>query len=106
MNNNFLDLRRLLLISGCALWIALLGEAYCQAGELSSHQKFGREIYQELIEINTTHSSGDTTKAAQANVTSLRPRLCWPRKCWVYCIAVSLEERVFERATVPTTREA
>ncbi|MEO8427637.1 MAG: M20/M25/M40 family metallo-hydrolase [Verrucomicrobiota bacterium] len=67
-----LNLRPLLLISGCALWITLFGETYCQSGELSSHQKFVREIYQELIEINTTHSSGDTTKAAQAMAARLK----------------------------------
>lgn len=33
--------------------------------ELTSHQQLGREIYKELIETDTTHSTGDTTKAAE-----------------------------------------
>lgn len=36
------------------------------AGELTPHQQLGREIYKELIETDTTHSSGDTTKAAES----------------------------------------
>jgi acetylornithine deacetylase/succinyl-diaminopimelate desuccinylase-like protein len=35
------------------------------AGELTPHQQTGREIYQELVETDTSHSSGDTTKAAE-----------------------------------------
>ena len=35
------------------------------AVELSPHQMLGREIYKELIETDTTHSTGDTTKAAE-----------------------------------------
>src|SRR4051812_41291184 len=35
------------------------------AGELTPHQQLGREIYKELIETDTTHSTGDTTKAAE-----------------------------------------
>ena len=73
MNNLLLSLRRLLLISGWVVWIITISEeAYCQSAELSSHQKLVREIYQELIEINTTHSSGDTTKAAQAMAARLK----------------------------------
>ncbi|MGI9106388.1 MAG: M20/M25/M40 family metallo-hydrolase, partial [Pyrinomonadaceae bacterium] len=34
--------------------------------QLSPHQQLLREIYQELIEINTTDSVGDNTKAAEA----------------------------------------
>jgi len=36
-----------------------------RAGELTPYQKLGRDIYQELIETDTTHSTGDTTKAAE-----------------------------------------
>src|SRR5437588_6676249 len=32
---------------------------------LSPYQQMGREIYRELIETDTTHSTGDTTKAAE-----------------------------------------
>jgi acetylornithine deacetylase/succinyl-diaminopimelate desuccinylase-like protein len=34
------------------------------ADNLTPHQELGREIYRELIETDTTHSHGDTTKAA------------------------------------------
>jgi acetylornithine deacetylase/succinyl-diaminopimelate desuccinylase-like protein len=35
------------------------------ATELTPHQQLGREIYKELVETDTTHSTGDTTKAAE-----------------------------------------
>jgi acetylornithine deacetylase/succinyl-diaminopimelate desuccinylase-like protein len=35
------------------------------AGEPTSYQQMGREIYKELVETDTTHSSGDTTRAAE-----------------------------------------
>jgi acetylornithine deacetylase/succinyl-diaminopimelate desuccinylase-like protein len=41
------------------------------AAELTDHQALAREIYAELIEINTTHSQGDNTAAAQAVATRL-----------------------------------
>jgi acetylornithine deacetylase/succinyl-diaminopimelate desuccinylase-like protein len=34
--------------------------------ELSPHQRLAREIYEELVEIDTTHDHGSTTHAAQA----------------------------------------
>ncbi len=37
-----------------------------------AHNQLAREIYQELIEINTTDSAGDTTKAAQAVAARLK----------------------------------
>src|SRR5437867_5897112 len=37
-----------------------------QPATLAPHQQLLREIYQELIEINTTDSVGDSTKAAEA----------------------------------------
>src|SRR5499425_2776571 len=37
-----------------------------QPAALAPHQQLLREIYQELIEINTTNSIGDNTKAAEA----------------------------------------
>lgn len=36
------------------------------SGELPAHQQMARELLRELVEINTTHSSGDNTAAAQA----------------------------------------
>src|SRR5689334_3541596 len=36
-----------------------------QASELTPYQQLGRDVYKELIETDTTHSTGDTTKAAE-----------------------------------------
>lgn len=43
-----------------------------QAADLTSNQKLLREIYQELVEINTTASTGDCTKAATAMAARLQ----------------------------------
>lgn len=43
-----------------------------QEAALSADQRLAREIFQELIEINTTHSAGDTTRAAEAMAARLR----------------------------------
>src|SRR6266567_1915615 len=46
----------------------LIGWLACtqlQAGELTPYQQLGRDVYRELIETDTTHSTGDTTKAAE-----------------------------------------
>ncbi len=43
-----------------------------QAGEITPKQQAFRQIYQELVEINTTDSVGDTVKAAEAMATHLR----------------------------------
>jgi len=40
--------------------------------KLNDHQQLLREIYQELIEINTTDSIGDNTKAAEAMAARLK----------------------------------
>src|SRR5664279_1216290 len=42
------------------------------AAELTPQQQAFREIYQELVEINTTDSVGDTTKAAAAMAARLK----------------------------------
>src|SRR5215470_9288447 len=42
-----------------------------QPAALAPHQQLLREIYQELIEINTTNSIGDNTKAAEATARRL-----------------------------------
>jgi acetylornithine deacetylase/succinyl-diaminopimelate desuccinylase-like protein len=47
-----------------------LAEPY--TAELTTHQKLVRDIYRELIEINTTHSVGDTTRAAEAMAARLK----------------------------------
>lgn len=43
-----------------------------QADELNAHQQLTRDIYKELVEINTTASVGDTAKAAQAMAARLK----------------------------------
>jgi acetylornithine deacetylase/succinyl-diaminopimelate desuccinylase-like protein len=42
------------------------------AAELTPQQRAFREIYQELVEINTTDSVGDTVKAAEAMAARLK----------------------------------
>lgn len=46
--------------------------ASADARELSARERLAREIYEELIEIDTTHSSGSTTRAAEAMAKRLR----------------------------------
>ncbi|MCA1635320.1 MAG: M20/M25/M40 family metallo-hydrolase [Acidobacteria bacterium] len=46
--------------------------ASSQAAKSAPHQQMLREIYKELIEINTTDSVGDNTKAAEAMAARLR----------------------------------
>src|ERR1051325_2582706 len=36
------------------------------------HQQLGREIFRELVETDTTHSHGDTTKAAELLASRFR----------------------------------
>src|SRR4026207_786590 len=47
------------LATSCTMTLSL------HAGELTPHQQLGRDIYKELIETDTTHSNGDTTRAAE-----------------------------------------
>jgi acetylornithine deacetylase/succinyl-diaminopimelate desuccinylase-like protein len=57
------------------LYLSLLGaglRAEPYSAELNPHQKLVRDIYRELIEINTTHSVGDTTRAANAMAVRLK----------------------------------
>ena len=60
------------------LSILLVSSVFSQEGiktnsiQLTKHQQLLRGIYQELIEINTTDSVGDTTKAAEAMAVRLR----------------------------------
>jgi acetylornithine deacetylase/succinyl-diaminopimelate desuccinylase-like protein len=42
------------------------------AQSLSPHQRLAREIYRELVEINTVTATGDTAKAAEAMAARLR----------------------------------
>lgn len=40
--------------------------ASAEKSDLSPHQQMAKDLLKELIEIDTTHSSGDATRAAQA----------------------------------------
>ena len=51
-------------------FIAFTRPALAQA--LTAEQKLLREIYQELVEINTTDSAGDTTRASEAMAARLK----------------------------------
>ena len=51
---------------------SLLALPCARAADAAAEQKLFREIYQELVEINTSHSAGDTTKAANAMAARLR----------------------------------
>ncbi len=51
--------------------IALPFGATAQERELTRHQQLARDIFRELIEINTTHSVGSTTDAAEAMAARL-----------------------------------
>jgi acetylornithine deacetylase/succinyl-diaminopimelate desuccinylase-like protein len=58
------------LMVALALAAALLSGA--SAEELGPRQKAFRDIYQELVEINTTDSAGDSVRAAEAMAARLR----------------------------------
>ena len=49
----------------CAIWLAM-GASLAGAEELTPVESLAKSLFQELIEINTTDSVGDNTKAAQA----------------------------------------
>ncbi len=58
----------------CGLGLALgllLNSAPGEAGELEPHQQVARDVLRELIEIDTTHSSGSSTAAAEAMAARL-----------------------------------
>jgi acetylornithine deacetylase/succinyl-diaminopimelate desuccinylase-like protein len=53
--------------------MALIGAcSWAPAQTLSPSQQLAREIYQELVEINTVTPTGDTGKAAEAMAARLR----------------------------------
>jgi acetylornithine deacetylase/succinyl-diaminopimelate desuccinylase-like protein len=57
---------------GSALAILLLTTAVAAGEELSPRLQAFRDIYKELVEINTTDSVGDTVRAAEAMAARLR----------------------------------
>jgi acetylornithine deacetylase/succinyl-diaminopimelate desuccinylase-like protein len=52
--------------------VAFGGQAYAEAAATSAAQRRARDIYQELVEINTVTATGDTARAAQAMAARLR----------------------------------
>ena len=50
----------------------ILGLLVFAAADDAAHNQLARDIYKELIEINTTDSAGDTTKAAEAMAARLK----------------------------------
>jgi acetylornithine deacetylase/succinyl-diaminopimelate desuccinylase-like protein len=55
----------------CALFLATQLTPL-RAAELTGYQQMGRDIYRELIETDTSHSHGDTTKAAELLASRFR----------------------------------
>ncbi len=50
---------------------ALAAPAMAQVAQLSNQERLAREIFQQLIEINTTDATGNTTEAAEAMAARL-----------------------------------
>jgi acetylornithine deacetylase/succinyl-diaminopimelate desuccinylase-like protein len=50
----------------------LFGAGAVRADALSAHQQLARDIYKELVEINTVTATGDTAQAAEAMAARLR----------------------------------
>lgn len=65
-------LAALLAVSLAAGLVAAPGAEAVGASQLTPEQQLLREIYKELVEINTTDSVGDNTKAAEAMAARLR----------------------------------
>src|SRR5215813_12529002 len=58
---------------GCfVVIIAMAQTVQAQSPSLSAHQQMTRDIFQQLIEINTTDSVGNTTTAAEAMAARLK----------------------------------
>ncbi|MCA1457837.1 M20/M25/M40 family metallo-hydrolase [Bradyrhizobium sp. BRP22] len=63
---------RLSILLSTVFGVALLGTPAVAAEGLSPERQFARDVYQELIEINTVTATGDTAKAAEAMAARLR----------------------------------
>jgi acetylornithine deacetylase/succinyl-diaminopimelate desuccinylase-like protein len=64
--------RPLFALTLLALLLAAATVAFVETGPPSAEDALAREIFEELIEINTTDSVGDNTKAAEAMARRLR----------------------------------
>ncbi|MGH9388742.1 MAG: M20/M25/M40 family metallo-hydrolase, partial [Vicinamibacteria bacterium] len=67
-----LESRRLLFALTFLAFLAAAAMAFVETGPPSTEDALAREILEELIEINTTDSIGDNTKAAEAMARRLR----------------------------------
>jgi acetylornithine deacetylase/succinyl-diaminopimelate desuccinylase-like protein len=63
---------RLSILLSTVLAATLLGNPAAAAEGLSPERQFARDIYQELIEINTVTATGDTARAAETMAARLR----------------------------------
>src|SRR5437899_626565 len=61
-----------LLLSGGKMSRFILGLVVLALADDNAQNRLARDIYKELIEINTAGSTGDTTKAAQAMAARLK----------------------------------
>jgi acetylornithine deacetylase/succinyl-diaminopimelate desuccinylase-like protein len=59
-------------IAGIGMLVAAVATAAAVAQEVTPRQQAFRQIYQELVEINTTDSTGDSLRAAEAMATRLK----------------------------------
>lgn len=60
-------------LAGCVLLLLTVMAPVARTQALAPHQQLAREIYRELVEINTTDTpAGDNTKAAEAMARRLR----------------------------------
>jgi len=56
----------------CVLAVVATNANAADSGKLPAEQRLARDIYEELVEINTSQSVGDTYKAAQAMAARLK----------------------------------
>ena len=80
-------IRRLLVLSTVVAAVLVAPSSRgpgAQPAALAPHQQLLREIYQELIEINTTSSIGDNTKAAGDHLRVLQRRAAGLGTPWTH----------------------
>lgn len=59
-------------LTASAAFVAAIPELHAQSATLTPHQRAAREIYQEMVEINTVDSVGSVTRAAEAVAARFR----------------------------------
>jgi len=63
---------RSIFVPGVAVASLLIGALDLSAQTLAAHQLLARDVYKQLIEINTSDSVGDNTAAAEAMAARFR----------------------------------